>query len=222
MKGITLYDIKEHLALDEAPSKYLIKNREHLKNTPLERIYDLQKVEQEPKFHPEGNVWNHTVQVVDNAAKLKKYANKINEFMFAAMLHDIGKGATTKRNKDGKLISYNHDEVGAKLVEEILKRCDSEFLDISYVSKLVKYHMHHLYIVKNLPYGNTEEMIKEANLNDLVLLFICDRLGRNQKTTEEKMKEINDINKILIYLKTKYNITLENIENNFRNIINSI
>ena len=222
MKGITLYDIKEHFALDEAPSKYLIKNREHLKNTPLERIYDLQKVEQEPKFHPEGNVWNHTVQVVDNAAKLKKYANKINEFMFAAMLHDIGKGATTKRNKDGKLISYNHDEVGAKLVEEILKRCDSEFLDISYVSKLVKYHMHHLYIVKNLPYGNTEEMIKEANLNDLVLLFICDRLGRNQKTVEEKMKEINDINKILIYLKTKYNITLENIENNFRNIINSI
>ena len=45
---------------------------------------------------------------------------------------------------------------------------------------LVKYHMHHLYIIKNLPFAKTDEMIKDVDLNDMILMFVSDRLGRGQ------------------------------------------
>ena len=49
------------------------------------------------------------------------------------------------------------------------------------IFNLVKYHMHHFYIIKNLPYAKTDEMIKNVELNDMILIFISDRLRRGQK-----------------------------------------
>ncbi len=222
MEKDLLHEIIDHLLKDEVPSKYIMLQKVRLNDSPLKLISKLEEINQEPKFHPEGNVWNHMLQVVDNAAKLKEYANNPREFMLAAMFHDIGKGSTTKKKPDGRIISYNHDEVGAKLTEEILHYYNMKAVDIDYIVTLVKYHMHHLFIVKDLPYGNIKTMINEANLNDMILLFICDRLGRDQKTYDEKKIELDDISKVIEILKSKYNIELKNIEDNFTNIKNKI
>ncbi len=69
---------------------------------------------QSPQHHPEGSVWNHTLLVVDEAAKIKEQSADPRTFMWAALLHDLGKPSTTMRRKS-KITSYDHDKVGAQL-----------------------------------------------------------------------------------------------------------
>ncbi len=54
----------------------------------FKEIYDLIGVEQLVKYHPEGDVYNHTMLALDNASKL----TKDTAIRFAVLVHDIGKG----------------------------------------------------------------------------------------------------------------------------------
>ena len=70
-----LKEIQEKLLIYDKPSIYLEEIKDSLKNTPLEVLINLEKIEQNKQYHPEGNVWNHLKQVVDTAAKIKDFAN---------------------------------------------------------------------------------------------------------------------------------------------------
>src|SRR5262249_19879325 len=72
---------------------------------------------QDPQWHPEGDVWTHTLQVVDEAATLigdlADDRPRALTVMLAALFHDIGKPATTFRDvKDGHVRSPGHEEAG--------------------------------------------------------------------------------------------------------------
>ena len=216
-----LDEVIEHLLKDAKPSIYLKSARNDFKNTPLDILNSLETVEQEKKYHPEGNVWNHVMLVVDTAASIREYANSPKTFMLAALFHDIGKKAATRKNRSGRWISYDHDKIGANLLKEVLEFYSLKEDEIDKVCSLVRYHMHHLFIIKNLPYGNVEGMIKEVDLNDMILLFISDRLGRLQETYEEKSKEINDVLEILEILNNKYGVNVTNIKDNVQHILNN-
>lgn len=56
---------------------------------------------------------------------------------------------------------------------------------------MVKYHMHMLYILKGLPFGNPTQMIKETDIHDLALLCRCDRLGRTGADLETESENYN-------------------------------
>lgn len=190
MENKNLFDeITNHLVNDIKPSKYLneLINRNKMKNSKLEVVFKLKQIEQNPKYHPEGDVWEHTMMVVDEASKIKDKSKNPKVLMWAALLHDIGKISTTKVRK-GKITSYEHDIVGSKLVEDILKELTEEEF-IKEVATLVKYHMHTFYINKNLPFGDIEGLKKEADLGELTLLSLSDRLGRGNLSEEDK-KEI--------------------------------
>ncbi len=76
-------------------------------------------IEQDPTWHPEGDVWTHTMQTVDQAAKLIRESEKnLNEteklqIMLGSLCHDFGKPATTKI-EDGRIKSPRHEAVGEK------------------------------------------------------------------------------------------------------------
>lgn len=214
--------IIEHLLNDAKPSIYLKSIKESLKDTPLEILVELEGVEQEKKHHPEGNVWNHVLLVVDQAAALRGYANNPKSLMLAALLHDVGKKAATRKNKNGRWISYDHDKIGAELVSKILTSYEIDKDEIDKVCGLVKYHMHHLFIIKNLPYGNVGGLINDVDINDMALLFISDRLGRLQETYEEKSKEILDVLEILDILNQKYNVDASEARNNVEKILKNL
>ena len=57
---------------------------------------------QSPVHHPEGNVWNHTLLVVDRAAAHKAFSADPRVFMWAALLHDIGKPEKTTQRRGPK------------------------------------------------------------------------------------------------------------------------
>lgn len=158
---------------------------------PLGMLLRQQFTEQSPIHHPEGNVWNHTMLVVDYAAQLKSESSDARAFMWAALLHDIGKPDTTKKHK-GKITAYDHDKVGAKLAEEFLSSLmdDKEF--ITRVTNLVRYHMQILYVLKNLSFQDIKGMKEHVNIKDIALLGLCDRLGRtgSDRAAEEKNMEL--------------------------------
>ena len=172
MEKNKLREIQKELIICEKPSSYLEEIKDSLRNTPLDALLILQNTEQNLKYHPEGNVWNHVMQVIDTAAKVKEFANDKESLMMGALLHDVGKGPTTKKNKQGRWISYNHDVEGVKLAEKILDYYNYENDEKSKILNLIKYHMHHLYIIQDLPFEKTKEMIKDVDLNDNRNLFV--------------------------------------------------
>jgi putative nucleotidyltransferase with HDIG domain len=184
-------DIGNHITKDASPSDYLteiIKNPE-FKQYPFSLLYQLQFTEQSPVYHPEGTVWNHTLLVVDEAAKRKNQSKNPSVFMWAALLHDIGKPSTTK-NRHGKITAYNHDQIGAKLAREFLSLFTSEKLFIDHVCALIQYHMQILYVVKNMQYADIKGMLKQVDIQDIALLGLCDRLGRTGVSLKEEENNI--------------------------------
>ena len=76
----------------------LIKKKEFDKK-PFIKIKKLEDIEQNLTHHPEGNVLNHTLLVVDRAAHYKEFSKDKRVFMWAALLHDLGKLTTTRKGK---------------------------------------------------------------------------------------------------------------------------
>lgn len=213
MEKNLLETIQFHLLNDEKPSIYLNQVNKHFIDTPFQMLHELQYVDQNKKYHPEGNVWNHVMMVVDRAAKIKHNSNNSTCFMTAALLHDIGKKPTTRINKKGRIISYDHDKVGAEIVEILLSNYMVEEEEKSRIVNLVRYHMHHLYILKNLPYGSLDEMMDKVDINDMLLLFIADRLGRGGLDGNKKREEIEDLKKIVSIIKEKYKVIIKEVDN---------
>ena len=80
---------------------------------------------QDPDWHPEGDVWTHTLQVVDEAAALiddlAQDRPRQLAVMLGALCHDLGKPATT-RFEDGRVRSRGHEEAGLPPTESLLER----------------------------------------------------------------------------------------------------
>ena len=198
-------EFEEHLMKDKRPSEYFnsIVQKEVFNEYPFKMLKDLIKIDQSPKYHPEGSVWNHTMLVVDNAAERKELSENSRAFMWAALLHDIGKGPTTKVRK-GRITSYDHDRVGAKMTSEFLHQFTNDENFIKKVTSLVRWHMQALFVVKDLPFGDIGKMISEVSIDEMALLCLCDRLGRGDMT-EEKIEEEKRNISIFVEKCKKYN-----------------
>lgn len=185
-------DIEKHLLNDEKPSIYLeeLKEKGKLDVYPFSYLKKLEEVNQSPKYHPEGNVWKHTMMVIDEGAKYNPHDKKA--VMWALLLHDIGKIKTT-RLKNGRLVSYDHDKTGEIEGKKFLKSImdDEEF--IKKTTKLIRYHMHLLYIVNNMPFADIEGMKKYNDIHDLAIVFLSDRIGRGGINEEEMEKIKNQV-----------------------------
>lgn len=186
-------EIEYHLLHDERPSEYLntMSSTKNFQDYPFQLLYALKGIPQSPKYHPEGDAWNHTMLVVNEAAKVKAESSDPKAFMWAALLHDIGKPKTTRIKKD-KITSYDHDKIGAELTKKFLEEFALEHTFEQTVVNLVRYHMHILYVTKKLPFGDIKGLKELTDVKDVALLGWCDRMGRTnadpllEKETIEK------------------------------------
>jgi len=194
-------EIEKHLLNDEKPSIYLNEQVENgdFDEYPLSMIKDLLTVEQNPIYHPEGNVFIHAMMVVDEGAIVRERSKDKKAFMWALLLHDLGKKPTTKLRK-GKLTSYNHDTVGAKMAREFLEYFNQDEVFINKVISLVRWHMQILFVTKNSRFQNIKQMLEDVDVDEMILVSRCDRLGRgnlNKLKREETLKEVENFKKIL-------------------------
>ncbi|HHV10156.1 MAG TPA: HDIG domain-containing protein [Clostridiales bacterium] len=197
--------ITEYLTFNEKPSDDLnqLFDSEAFKQWPFSMLRRLKETKQSKIHHPEGDVWNHTMLVLDEAAAVRKDSSDPRAFMWAALLHDIGKPDTT-RIKGEKITAYNHDNVGADLSKEFLEAVTSEQDFIERVYLLVKYHMHMLYILKNLPFSDKKGLISSVDIKDIALLGLCDRLGRKAVNRDEVTEEYRRFYSLLETMGKKY------------------
>jgi tRNA nucleotidyltransferase (CCA-adding enzyme) len=85
---------------------------------------------QEREWHPEGDVWVHTLQVVDQARKRVDDLPRPQQLviMLGAVTHDFGKPATTVR-LDGRIRSHDHEEQGVAPASVFLDRVNIHSID---------------------------------------------------------------------------------------------
>ena len=183
--------INNHLLYDDVPSIFLSQlcSQPGFEIYPFNMLLKLRFTKQSPIYHPEGNVWNHTLLVVDEAAKRKTESKDAEVFMWAAFLHDIGKPPTTRIRND-KITSYDHDKIGAELAKDFLSEFTNNMQLIKNVCSLIKYHMQILFVINNLPFAAINEMKQNADIKEIALLGLCDRLGR---TGANQITERNNV-----------------------------
>ena len=96
----------------------------------------------------------------------------------AALLHDVGK-PKSKKIINGQATFYNHEYIGAKMTDKILKRLRFKNEDREKIVNLVRNHMFY-YNVGEVTASSVRRLIKKVgqdNLQDLIDLRVADRLG---------------------------------------------
>jgi poly(A) polymerase len=106
----------------------------------LPEIKRMQGVEQPPQYHPEGDVWTHTLMLLEHLP-----AGASPTLAWGMLLHDVGKPATftlPDPAKPGDRIRFNgHVEVGVAVARTILTRLRFSNDDCEQILALVKHHM---------------------------------------------------------------------------------
>ncbi len=101
----------------------------------LPEVAKMHGVEQPAEFHPEGDVWVHTLLLLE---KLPSDASPA--LAWGALLHDVGKPATFRRAPD-RIRFDGHVEVGVRIAEEILRRLRFSLEETAQIISLVENHM---------------------------------------------------------------------------------
>ena len=105
----------------------------------FKEIKDLISIKQDPIYHPEGDVYIHTMQVIDRAVK---YRNKCKsyEFMLLCLTHDFGK-IICSENINGRIHAYEHEVKGTPIIDNFIKRIANRKEVITYLKNMVPLHM---------------------------------------------------------------------------------
>ncbi|MBQ6594864.1 MAG: HD domain-containing protein [Clostridia bacterium] len=148
-------------------------------------------VPQNPKYHPEGDVFEHTMLVVDNAADLRGRAREPLGFMFAALFHDLGKCVATRTREDGRIVAYGHEHLGLKLVEKAMRRLTDHRELIAYVVNQSMMHMRpNMLAAARSRKRKTRAMFDQSVCpEDLILLARADAVGRGDVNFDPAWEE---------------------------------
>lgn len=101
----------------------------------LPEIDRMKGVEQPPQFHPEGDVWTHTLMLLEQLE-----LNCSTTLAWGALLHDVGKPATFRRAPD-RIRFDGHVEVGMAIAAEICRRMRFSNDEAHQIVALVEHHM---------------------------------------------------------------------------------
>ncbi|WP_156250955.1 CCA tRNA nucleotidyltransferase [Pseudactinotalea terrae] len=108
-------------------------------------LADLRGVGQDDRWHPEGDVFEHTRQAADTAATLAEQHDLSGRdravVVLAAMLHDVGKATHTQQHPDGRITSHGHDTAGASTAATFLSDIGAPKEVRDLVAPIVAEHM---------------------------------------------------------------------------------
>lgn len=160
---------------------------------------------QEKDWHPEGDVWTHTLMVVDEAKKIAKRENLDNRqsliLLLAALCHDFGKPLTTavqKIKEVEKITSYGHEEAGMEPAKKFLKSINISNELTDEILPLVAYHLFPTTYTDEVTDTAVRRLAKKlapASIKSLVLVGEADVHGRaywnDQPNATPEAKEWN-------------------------------
>lgn len=159
----------------------------------MPEVAAMKGVEQSPDYHPEGDVFTHTMLLLS-------YLHAPAETLaYGCLLHDVGKPVCIQRTGE-RLTFYGHTEKGAEMAEEILKRLKRSRATWERVAYLVRNHLRHTQ-APNMRLSTLKRFLGEEGIDELLELTRIDALSSNgdlqyyrfckQKLEEFKEEEIH-------------------------------
>ena len=148
------------------------------------------------------DVFIHTLEVVDNAAKL---SNKM-KIRFAALVHDIAKPQTKRFDPKKGWTFHGHEEIGRRMFSKVAKRMklSNELRD--YLMLLIKLHLRPIALAKK---GITDSAIRRLmfeaaeNIDDLMILCRADITTKNPAKIKKYIKNFERVEKLMKDVKTR-------------------
>jgi poly(A) polymerase len=155
-------ELTKMLTEGQACRAFELLDQSHLLHEVLPEVEKMKGVEQPPQYHPEGDVWVHTLLLLE-----KLSAGVSRTLAWGALLHDVGKPPTFRRAPD-RIRFDGHVEVGVAIAKDICHRLRMSNDDTEQILALVDNHMR---------FGDTVRM-KESTLKRFM------RLSRFQEHLE--------------------------------------
>ena len=145
-------------------------------------LKNLHNCPQNPKWHPEGDVWQHTKHCMDAFARQRGSMDKQEALVigFSVLCHDFGKPKKTIIQIDGKITSKGHEKASVPLTKSFLGRMTEEKKLIESILPLVEYHMipPQFYRDQSSDVAIRRLSLKVSRIDRLIKVAQCDQLGR--------------------------------------------
>jgi len=141
----------------------------------LPEVAAMQGVAQSPDFHPEGDVWEHTLRLL---AQLDGHSETV---ALAALLHDVAKPRTAG-HKGSRITFYGHCEQGADMAADICQRLRRSRETWERVDYLVRHHLR-LTSAPEMRLSTLKRFLAEEGIEDLLELARLDALASNGDLT---------------------------------------
>lgn len=145
---------------------------------------------QEFEWHPEGDVWVHTLMVVDEAARVARRhelsADVKRRVLYAALCHDLGKPGTTEFEGD-RIRSKGHEQAGVAPTKEFLAKIGMENSLVDASANLVNEHLWPGMVYRRIQKGESvkdgafrklADRLHPATIEELTYVFEADSGGR--------------------------------------------
>jgi putative nucleotidyltransferase with HDIG domain len=137
----------------------------------LPEIVAMKSTAQSPDYHPEGDVFSHTLLL------LSHLGSPSETLAYGCLLHDVAKPICIRRDGD-RITFYGHTEQGAEMAEAILKRLKRGRAVWERVSYLVRNHLRHVQ-APQMRLSTLKRFLREDGIEELLELARIDALSSN-------------------------------------------
>jgi tRNA nucleotidyltransferase (CCA-adding enzyme) len=166
-------------------------------------IAALRGTQQDPEWHPEGDVFSHTARCCDALVRLEAWHNAPAEgrrrLLFAVLAHDFGKPATTafaERRGQLRWISPGHESAGAPLAESFLTRIGAPLDLAPHIRPLVALHLAHHSGQGEFSDNRIRRLARKlapATIEELCVVMRADHDGRPPLHSPETLARIEEL-----------------------------
>ena len=170
---------------------------------PVQYIEQMKRTEQNPRFHAEGNVYNHTLLVLE---QFYKHADEFDlseeekEVLYwAAILHDVGKPKVTKC-VNGRWIARGHEAAGVPIARDILLgKPEITKVQRHRILNLVRWH--HVPMrwgLMGTKYSAYKKLATQTDIRLLGIFAMFDVLGRICVNKSHVLEVIDHFNELIV------------------------
>jgi poly(A) polymerase len=181
-------ELTKMLTEGHAQRGFLLLDESGLLQKVLPEISMMKGVEQPPEFHPEGDVFVHTLLLLENLPRPCPPT-----LAWGALLHDVGKPATFRVAPD-RIRFDNHVDVGVKIAEEVCGRLRFSNHDSAQILALVDNHMRFGH-VSRMKESTLKKFLRMPGFDEHLALHRADSLAShgNLSTYEFIQKKLAEI-----------------------------
>lgn len=169
-------------------------------------------IPQSPKWHPEGDVWIHTMMCVDAMVELLGSDQKQNlKYMFAILCHDFGKATHTTIEEDGSIRAIGHELAGIEPTRSFMYRLTNEHDFIESLVPLIEHHLKPSQFYRAKAKASAiRRLATKVNIEELAIVAKADFLGR---TTDESLAGVYHAGEWLLELSKTLSVSQEPLGN---------